>query len=463
MHGLSADEFLVNVNSTVETIPPTRTGQLRTLQRRFTLRWVSGIVIGFILVGLDWTGHRDALREAGRAAPSSPVINDTLSKLQDRIDLLTIGAVVVLIALALLLFRPLDRTLRREGRWMAEVERTQHVENSRQRFGAELHDALEMAADEEAVASVVAQVLASDVSTQPGELLLADSSEAHMIARVVNPVAGAAGCGVPSPFDCPAVRRATAQTFTSSDALNACPYLRDRPGGPRSAQCVPVAFMGRSLGVLHVTGSPGEPPDGEAAHRLVVLAAQAGTAIGTIRAFSKAQLQASTDSLTGLLNRRSAEDKLVRRLHAGDSFALVMADLDHFKLLNDTYGHDVGDRALRLFCDSVRDALRTEDIFARWGGEEFMIALPNSDRSAAAAVLERVRLALAEACARADTPSVTASFGVSDTIMSSHLDQLLRFADEALLKAKARGRDCVQIAGADQQQPSRLPMVPQPG
>jgi diguanylate cyclase (GGDEF)-like protein len=180
---------------------------------------------------------------------------------------------------------------------------------------------------------------------------------------------------------------------------------------------------------------------------MVVLAGQVGTAIGTVRAFSKAQLQASTDSLTGLLNRRSAEDKLVRRLHAGDSFAIVMADLDHFKLLNDTYGHEVGDRALRLFCDSVRSALRAEDVFARWGGEEFVIALPYSDRQAAAAVLDRVRLLLAEACARAETPSVTASFGVSDTTMSPHLDQLLRIADEALLVAKARGRDCVQLAG----------------
>lgn len=450
-------------DSTVETDPRTRAGQLNTLQRRFTLRWMSGIFIGFSLVGLDWIGHRGALREAARTAPSSPVIDETLSTLQDRIDLLTIGAIVALIALALLFFRPLDRTLRREGSWTAEVERVQQVEHSRQRFGAELHDALEMAADEEAVASLVAHVLAGDVSAHPGELLLADSSDAHMIARVVNPVAGAAGCGVPSPFECPAVRRATTQTFTSSDALNACPYLRDRPGGPVSAQCVPVAFMGRSLGVLHVTGAPGAPPDEEAAHRLVVLAAQTGTAIGTIRAFSKAQLQASTDSLTGLLNRRSAEDKLVRRLHAGDSFAVVMADLDHFKLLNDTYGHDVGDRALRLFCDSVRDALRAEDIFARWGGEEFMIALPNSNRSAAGAVLERVRRTLAESCARADTPSVTASFGVSDTSMTPHLDQLLRLADEALLRAKARGRDRVQLAGADPEQPSQMPMVPQTG
>ena len=427
----------------------TRTGQFLRVQRRFTIRWTCGIAIGFLLVGLQWVGHRESMSDVRSDAAGSDQIRDALSSLQTRNDLLAVAAVVALAALALLFFRPLDRTLREEGRWMAEMERTQGTEAAHQRFGAQLHDALEMANDEEAVAAVIARVLATEATAHPGELLLADSSDAHLIARVVNPVAGHAGCSVAAPFDCPAVRRATAQTFPSSDALNACPYLRERPGGPHSAQCVPVAFMGKALGVLHITGPEAAPPNDQVAQRMVVLAGQAGTSIGTIRAFSKAQLQASTDSLTGLLNRRSAEDTLVRRLAGGESFAIVMADLDHFKLLNDTYGHEVGDRSLRLFCDAVRAALRPEDVFARWGGEEFMIALPNTDREAAAVILDRVRLVLADSCALADTPSVTASFGVSDTNLGVHLDQLLRLADEALLVAKARGRDCVELAGAD--------------
>ena len=426
-----------------------RAGQFGKLQRRFTLRWVTGIGIGFGLVAVDWVRHRDALNTAGRAAKSSASITAALSRLRHSNDQLAVGAISALVVLAIFFFRPLDRTLRREGTWTAEVEKEQRVEALRQRFGAELHDALEMASDEDAISTVVAHVFASTVASHPAELLLADSSDAHLTARVVNPVAGAAGCGVGSPFDCPAVRRATAQSFGTSTALNACPHLRDRVGETRSALCVPVAFMGRSLGVLHLTGVDGEPPKDEQADRMVVLAGQVGTAIGTVRAFSKAQLQASTDSLTGLLNRRSAEDILVRRLAAGEPFAIVMADLDHFKLLNDTYGHDVGDRALRLFSDTVRNALRTEDLFARWGGEEFVIAIANSDRHATDLILERVRTLLAESCASADTPSVTASFGVSDTTMTSHLDQLLRIADDALLVAKSHGRNCVHLAGTD--------------
>jgi GGDEF domain-containing protein len=287
-----------------------------------------------------------------------------VSQLRDSSDQLAVGAIAALVGLALLMFRPLDRTLRREGEWMQTAERAQELETNRQRFGADLHDALEMAADEEAIAKVVAHVLASSVPDQPAELLLADSSDAHLTPRIVNPLGGPAGCGLTAPFGCPAVRRATAQSFPTSTAINACPHLRDRQGGARSALCVPVAFMGRSLGVLHVTGIDGVAVAGEEAERMDVLAGQVGTAIGTVRAFSKAQLQASTDGLTGLLNRRAGEDQIVRRLLAGQPCAIVMADLDHFKLLNDTYGHETGDRALRLFADTVRNALRADDVFA---------------------------------------------------------------------------------------------------
>jgi diguanylate cyclase (GGDEF)-like protein len=179
---------------------------------------------------------------------------------------------------------------------------------------------------------------------------------------------------------------------------------------------------------------------------VTVLAGQVGSAIGTVRAFAKAQLQASTDGLTGLLNRRSGEDQISRRLGDDEPCSIVMADLDHFKRLNDTYGHDAGDRALRLFAETVRRSLRADDIFARWGGEEFVIAMPRTDASAATEILERVRIVLAETCERAETPSVTASFGVTDTTMGRYLADLLRLADGALQTAKAQGRNRVRTA-----------------
>ena len=96
----------------------------------------------------------------------------------------------------------------------------------------------------------------------PMELLLSDSSRAHLERAATSPTAGAPGCPVESPFSCVAVRRGSPVVFDSSEALNACPKLRGRPAGACSAVCVPVSFMGRALGVLHATG-----PDGAAARR----------------------------------------------------------------------------------------------------------------------------------------------------------------------------------------------------
>ena len=103
------------------------------------------------------------------------------------------------------------------------------------------------------------------------------------------------------------MRRGNAVVFESSERLNACPHLRGREGGACSAVCVPVGFMGRSLGVLHTTAPERAPLGEEQIDQLRALAAQSGSRIGTVRAFEKTQLQASTDGLTGLVNRRTAE------------------------------------------------------------------------------------------------------------------------------------------------------------
>lgn len=425
-----------------------RGDKLATLRRRFTRRWVSGIAIGAVLVLVNFTGYRIVARRVLNAldpAEHQQVAGEVYRLLEVNLAL-TALAVIVLTALVVVFFRPLDLTLRSELREIGRIEQEQALATARAIFERELHEALEMAPDETAAAAVVRHVLGIAVPDRPAELLLADSSDAHLDVRAVHPTHGRSGCGVTSPFDCPAVRRARPLDFPTSAAINACPHLRDRPGDARSAHCVPLAFMGRSMGVLHVTGPAGDPVDPEAAVRLATIAAQVGTHLGTVRAFATAQLQASTDSLTGLLNRRSIGDELNRRLAAGAHLAIAMADLDDFKVLNDTYGHDAGDRALRLFADTVRRSLRTDDLFARWGGEEFVIVLPGLDRADAVATLDRVRLALVDACVRAETPTMTASFGVADTTLDHSLDVLLRFADEALLVAKRSGKDQVVIA-----------------
>jgi diguanylate cyclase (GGDEF)-like protein/PAS domain S-box-containing protein len=324
------------------------------------------------------------------------------------------------------------------------LEREVSQQTERDKFGGQLIEALEMADEEGSAYDVVERAMTEISAVTPMELLLSDSSRAHLKRVATSPSAGAPECPVESPFSCAAVRRGSAVVFDSSEALNACPKLRDRPGGPCSAACVPVGFMGRALGVLHVTAPEGAPPDVATVERLTLLATQAGSRIGTVRAFEKSQLQAATDGLTGLANRRTTQTHLRDLIKGGHDFAIALADLDEFKKLNDKHGHEAGDRALRLFAQVCQGVLREHDIIARWGGEEFLIVLPDLDRQGALLVLERMRQRLAEAHVGSH-PRFTASFGLTDSQEAESLEELLLIADAALYDSKAAGRDRITV------------------
>jgi diguanylate cyclase (GGDEF)-like protein/PAS domain S-box-containing protein len=325
------------------------------------------------------------------------------------------------------------------------LERELTLQAQRDTFGAQLVEAFEMADEEHAAYDVVRRGMEEISAEVPMELLLSDSSRAHLEQVAVNPSAGAPSCPVESPFSCVAVRRGNPVVFESSDALNACPKLRDRPGGACSAVCVPISFMGRSLGVLHATGPDGEPPSEEQTERLATLAGQAGARIGTVRAFARTQLQASTDGLTGLINRRTLETQLRTMMRQRTPFALAIADLDHFKNLNDTHGHEAGDRSLRTFSQATLQVLREVDLVARWGGEEFVIVMPGADGAQAVDVLERVRANLAHVVRDGQVP-FTASFGVTDSTKAETLQELVQLADLALYASKNGGRDRITVA-----------------
>jgi diguanylate cyclase (GGDEF)-like protein len=318
-------------------------------------------------------------------------------------------------------------------------------EAGRSSFSNQLVEALEMADSEAEADRVIARAMGAISDVHPMELLLADSSRAHLERACVHPKTGAPNCSVESPYSCIAVRRGHPQIFSDAEALNACPKLLGRMGGSLSAACVPVNFMGRALGVLHVTGAKGKPPNPEQIAQLTALGVHAGTRIGTLRAFERSQLQASTDSLTGLTNRRAGEEVLNNLLAVDSAFAVVMADLDFFKRLNDTQGHEAGDRALRLFADTARGVVRDRDHVVRWGGEEFALLLPGANAERAAEIVARLRAALAQAHLVSGTPIFTASFGISDSTMGRDRETLIRLADEALYRSKQGGRDTCSV------------------
>lgn len=369
--------------------------------------------------------------------------------IQEGVEAAALGSILLVLTLVGLgVFRPMARQMQQEAARVVATEERRRQEAAQGEFTTTLYQALDMADSEEEILQATEAAMATISAGHPMELLLADSSEAHLARTAVNPTQAPPRCGVESPNRCPAVRRGHAVRFASSRALNACPRLRERDGDPCSALCVPLAFMGRALGVLHVTGPEGVPPDPGVVRRLETLAGQVGNRLGTVRSFAQVEMQASTDPLTGLLNRRSMEAEVRRVIHSGRGYAVAIADLDHFKRLNDTYGHDTGDRALVTFAKVVRQCVRAEDIVSRHGGEEFVFVFEGQSGEQATEVLDRVRARLAQVTAAGDGPTFTASFGVAEGAPGADWRAVLNAADAALLEAKARGRDRVVVAGA---------------
>ena len=350
------------------------------------------------------------------------------------------------IALWLKVIRPLRREADAERQLSVEREDALLIEATRQEFEASLHRAMEMTSTEEAVYRTTTKAISLGTDSLDAEVLLADSSEAHLKRAVA--VGGdqrRARCSVVSPRDCPAIRRAQTLTFASSDDLEACPYLENRDTGPCAAVCVPVSVGGRSIGVLHAASDPLSTPSTTDIAVLEAVATQAGTRLGMLRVMAAIHLQAATDPLTGLLNRRSFENHAQDLIRRGVPFALAMGDLDHFKKLNDTHGHDAGDRALRAFSQTLRSSLRAEDLVCRYGGEEFVILLPLRSANEAAAALDRVRRELLVSVSGGTIAPFTVSFGVAHSDQDPNLEELCRVADAALFRAKREGRDRVVI------------------
>lgn len=161
--------------------------------------------------------------------------------------------------------------------------------------------------------------------------------------------------------------------------------------------------------------------------------------------------KATRDPLTGMLNRGGGDEALAREVSRASRrntpLSIVMVDIDHFKRVNDTHGHGMGDRVLVEVSKAISQQLRLYDHAIRWGGEEFLIVLPETPGFRAVTVAERLRAAVA-AIRNPPCPSVTISAGVAE-VRSGEVAAALAEADAALYRAKSAGRDCVRRAGDD--------------
>lgn len=150
---------------------------------------------------------------------------------------------------------------------------------------------------------------------------------------------------------------------------------------------------------------------------------------------------ALTDSLTGLANRRNLDEVLNAWAGEGRMFSLLVLDIDHFKSINDTYGHQVGDETLKMIAESICAVVRKNDFCFRYGGEEFIVLLPETDSLSAYNVAEKIRLKIEETSFISDK-TVTVSIGISEyPTQTDSVTELFRFADAALYTSKVEGRN----------------------
>lgn len=159
--------------------------------------------------------------------------------------------------------------------------------------------------------------------------------------------------------------------------------------------------------------------------------------------------EATTDVLTMLPNRRGAREYFEQQIAAAERYgrplSVIMIDVDHFKEINDTYGHDRGDRILIAVAETLKDYIRETDYVARWGGEEFLILAQHTHKDAACQLAERVRRGIEDQTFKGEI-QITISLGVAEWQCEEDMEEVMQRADEAMYNAKTKGRNRVEVS-----------------
>jgi diguanylate cyclase (GGDEF)-like protein len=221
---------------------------------------------------------------------------------------------------------------------------------------------------------------------------------------------------------------------------------------PGVSSCVPFLVGSEVIGSV-LLSHPAHYSESEE-QRIRESVSQAAPVLANLRNLAIAENRAATDGLTGLPNKRAVTDALKRTFAQATitkaPLALLLLDLDHFKQVNDQYGHTAGDQVLAGVGAALRRVMRDQDFAGRNGGEEFAVLLPDTEIASAMGVAERVRAAIAEVTLPGTDVPVTVSVGVAGyPDHASTPGRLERLADAALYVAKQQGRNRVELASAD--------------
>jgi diguanylate cyclase (GGDEF)-like protein/PAS domain S-box-containing protein len=250
--------------------------------------------------------------------------------------------------------------------------------------------------------------------------------------------------------DCWALRRGQLHEVNDPRVDLLCHHFVHQPTG--GYLCVPLIVQSGTIGLLCLTGAPRKVIDSNTRQQLATAAGEAiKLSLVNLKLREELREQATHDPLTGLCNRRYLEESLGRELHRarrGNSpLCVVMVDLDNFKQFNDTFGHDVGDSMLRELAQALSATLRKSDIACRYGGDEFVLVLPDSSLANTRQRLEQICVRVKEKQIRQSLPvpgSITVSAGIAAAPEhGSTAAELLHAADNAMYAAKQAGGDRV--------------------
>lgn len=320
----------------------------------------------------------------------------------------------------------------------------------------EFSDLIQAVESETEAHQLVQQHLQRSISGARATVLIRNNSDNRLHAATTLPPESVLTLPLAEaePRSCLAIRLGRPhQDGTDHDELISCGVCHGVPG---TASCEPLLVGGKVIGsVLIEQQEPMTEPQRRGLNDTV---AQAAPVLANLKTIAIAENRASTDALTGLPNRRAMSDTIKRMAaHAGrsgESLAAIAFDLDHFKTVNDRYGHEVGDAALSAVGECLRESLRASDFAARIGGEEFLVLAPGTDIEGARTLAEKLR----EALTREEVPQllqpITASFGIA--VIPNHAgssEVLLRRADRACYLAKDRGRNRVEVTAGDETGP----------
>ncbi|MGJ9419308.1 diguanylate cyclase [Massilia sp. CMS3.1] len=324
---------------------------------------------------------------------------------------------------------------------------------------AELMHSLELAESSDESAGVIASYLPRLLPNLAGSLYLYNNSR-DILERKAGWGSVEGEPDIIEALDCWALRRGSPHAFAGGDGGLACRHVQN-PDMDRL--CLPLVTQGDVIGCLTVTGTGLVHGAEDQRAWIAQLAEQLGLALSNVRLRVSLRQQSIVDPLTQLYNRRYLDEVLKRELarssRKGAPLCVLVLDLDHFKRINDSFGHEAGDAILRKVALTLRENIRSCDVACRMGGEEMVVLLPECgiDNAIKRADVLRQAIAGGDVLHQGQRIGATASIGVASyPEHGTSMQALLHAADLALYEAKHSGRNCVRVATSD---PLALPLA----